>query len=336
MHTLEQQTDVDQQMLNEIYLASRLMQEPESPVLETNITFDEILSSQLDANVWLAQELHQPIGAHKIRGAYNFFQNMTSEEMGRGVVTASAGNHSQGIAMISHRMGIRSSVFMPKCTPSNKVERAAELGGQFTRIYLVGNNFDESQEHAQQYAQETGGVFASPFNDRRVIAGQGTWGLEIAEALSDIDLVFCPVGGMGTLAGIATAIMARQPGAEIVAVEPKSAASLSLAYELGKPYPLPEIDTFVDGAAVKKVGEIPFKIASHLVSEVVTVSNLEVRRATTSLRERKTPILAELAGSMSVGGLLNKFAEEIKGKTAVCMISGGNLRRDRYEREVKL
>jgi len=331
----ELQTSVDLTLLDGIYMAQKVIAEPASPVLKTEMFYDEILSEKYDADVWLASELHQPIGAYKIRGAYNFVQNMTDSEKHRGVVTASAGNHGQGIALSGNLASVDNHIFMPETTPENKVASVSSQGGDTTKITLAGKTFDESEAFAKKYCDETGAVFAHPFNDRRVIAGQGTWGLEIAAALPDVDFVFCPVGGMGLLAGISTAMKYDNPNAEIVGVEPAGAASMMKALERGHTTALPEnLDTFVDGAAVRQVGQVPFSLARHLVSQVVSVSNAELCQTTTELWEREQPIRVELAAALAITGL-QKNRQKIIGKSVVCLLSGGNLSQTRYDNEVK-
>ncbi|MGH7234507.1 MAG: pyridoxal-phosphate dependent enzyme [Candidatus Saccharimonadales bacterium] len=335
MIRVEQDSPIDQQLMGEILLAEKLINEPGSPVRKTEIHYDDYLSDQHGANIWLASELHQPIGAYKIRGAYNFVKNMDESEKERGVVTASAGNHAQGVALCCSAEGVACQVFMPKNTPANKITRVLDLGGELTSVKLIGESFDESQQAAISYAQQTGSVLAHPFNDLKVIAGQGTWGLEIADNIEDIDFVMSPVGGMGLFAGIATSLRSRSPATQMIGVEPEDAPSLDNALLHGKPTPLEKIDTFVDGAAVKEVGELPFFIARHLVTQVVSISNLELRKVITKLWERRPPLKAELAGALSVAAL-NHLSQDIKGKTVVCLVTGGNLSDDRYISEVQL
>jgi threonine dehydratase len=334
MKQFEQYPQTNLKMLEDIYRASEAMAEPSSPVLKTELIHDDLLSDHLGAEVWLASELHQAIGAYKVRGAYNFVLGTTDEEKEKGVVASSAGNYGQGIALSSNSMGVKTRVFMPVDTPQFKVDRVAEFGGDQTDITLAGKDYDESQVLAKRFSDETGRVFASPFNDWRVIAGQGTWGVEITDSIPDIDMVFTPVGGMGLLAGVSTAVKYRQPQAEIVGVEPAGAASLKHALSYGKPMPLDKIDTFIDGAAVKQVGELPFKLAHHLVDSTIGITKAEIRNATTQLWERNNPIRAELAGALAVAGLM-KYEGYLLGKTIVCLVSGGNLSQARYEAEVR-
>ena len=253
MSTIETLHSVNTDLLAEIYSAQDVLRDSDSPVLETKLTYDVGLSDRYSADIWLASELHQPIGAYKIRGAHNFLRTMTDADRSRGVVTASAGNHAQGIALSSNILGVECALFMPICTPILKVQQVAQHGGRYTTIKLVGETFDEAQNHAKQYAEDWGALYASPFDHTRVIAGQGTWGLEIVDSMEDLDMVICPVGGMGLIAGIGTAIKSRRSDVRIMGVEPEGAASLTHAYQLGEPYPLERLDTFVDGAAVKTV-----------------------------------------------------------------------------------
>ncbi len=330
----EQNNSLNQELMGEILIADKLLREPFSPVLRTEVSFDEALSETYAANVWLASEVHQPIGAYKIRGAFNFISNLDQNQKERGVVTASAGNHAQGIALCCNSEGVKCRVYMPRNTPANKINRVLDFGGEQTEVKLVGDSFDEASRAAKDFGREKGAVMAHPFNDLRVIAGQGTWGLEIADRVPNIDVVMCPVGGMGLLAGIATAIKNRYPNAQVIGAEPEGAASLKEALKYGRPAQLETISTFVDGASVKEVGELPFRLAGHLVAATVEVSDLELRKATMQLWERRRPLRAELAGALSVAAL--NRTEDISGKNVVCLISGGNLSDNRYETEVRL
>lgn len=335
MSTAEIQQTINQELLSKICTARELLSAHDSPVDSTRILYDPELSNKYSANIWLASELHQPIGAYKIRGAYNFFQNIPESDKGKVVVTASAGNHAQGIALSSRLTGNCSEIFMPTCTPDQKVKQVAIHGDESVKINLVGENFDEAELQAMKFVDRHDAVYASPFNNYDVIAGQGTWGLEIADYLNDIDLLFCPVGGMGLLAGISSAIKSRQPRVDVVGVEPNGAASLSHALELGSPDALSQIDTFIDGAAVKRVGDLPFELASRLLSDVVTVDNQDVRKTTTDLWQRQQPIKTELAGALSVTAL-QYYAKKIIGKNVVCLVTGGNLSEARFNEEVRL
>ena len=342
MTSPEQLAVLDQQFLGEIDQARIVLSRRDSPVLPTMIIRDEELSRELSADIYFASDLGQPSGSFKIRGAENFVYNLTFEQRKRGIVTASAGNHAAGIAL-SSRLAIDRTmipmnvhIFMPENTPQNKIDNVETLArGDSIKVVKVGENFDVCQMAAKAYCYDEGSIYASPFNDRKVIAGQATWGLEISKAINP-DQVISPVGGGGLIAGITVAIKSRNSEAEIIGVEPEGAASLQLALRNGKPSPLEgEIDTTIDGAAVREIGAIPFELSSHLLGRVITVSNEEVNRATTRLRERQTwQLEAELAGGLSLAGL-EKLRESLVGKTVVYLVSGRNLSRERYENEVR-
>jgi threonine dehydratase len=330
---LQLQSAVDLNLFEEIVDAQHVLAQPGSPVLPTKIFYDDVLSERYEANIWCASELHQPIGAYKIRGAYNFIQSLSAEEQTSGIVTSSAGNHGRAIALVTSLLSINCHIFMPRETPEQKVQGVISDGGHTTEITLQGSTYDECEVTAQEYCQTTGAVFVHPFNDRKIIAGQGTLGQEIVEELPDLDAVFCPVGGSGLIAGVATAIKYHNPDTEIIGVEPAGAASMQSAIRHGTPTPLENIDTFVDGAAVRKVGAIPFAIARPLLSRVVAVSNLDLRRDATDLRERGCAV--ELAGALASSGLRQDAASLI-GKNVLYIQSGGNLSQERYETEVRL
>lgn len=330
-------------LIDNTYLVERIqeakgrIESADSPVEKTRIQRADTLSEMLEADIWLASEVHQPIRAYKIRGAYNFVASLMKSEREKGVVTASAGNHAQGVALSCRSLGIENKIYMPETTPIFKQQRVKELGGETTEVRLVGRTFDECAREATAESARTRAVFVPPFDDTKVIAGQGTWGLEVRELLPHIDAVLFPVGGMGLLSGAGVALSNKDYFIDIIGVEPEGAPSLTYALQNNKAAPLEEsIDTFVDGAAVGQVGKLPFLFARHIIDRVVTVSNYEARVATTSLRETQHPDLqVELAGSLAVAGLL-RDQDRIKGKTVVCMLTGGNLGQERYESEVKV
>lgn len=336
MSNIELQPAVSPELIQGIFQAREVLTRPTSPVLKTEFIYDEDLSRQYSADIWLVSELHQPIGAYKLRGAENFVQNLPVEELQHGVVTASTGNHGRAVAYVTRRLRIPSYIFMPTTTPQQKIEGVKRTGSDMTRVVLTGQTFDEAEEAAYGYCQTSGAVFAHPFNDREVIAGQGTLGLEIAEALPSLDFVFCPIGGGGLVAGVANALRYHNSRVEIVGVEPAGAASMQAARSHGSPVSIEgEIDTFADGAAVRKVGEIPFAAASVLLNHVFSATNLEIREAVTYLWERSPALPVETAAAMALVGLKRR-REDIKGKSGALILSGGNLSRERYEAEVRL
>lgn len=325
-----------QLLLGEIRRAQDVVRADESPVLPTRVFRDDNLSEQYDADVWLVSELHQPIGAYKIRGGYYALASLTAEEKSRGVVTASAGNHAQAVALSSAAEGVAARVYVPNNTPEKKLQKLDALCGSEVQLVLAGETFDETYDLAKQEQRQSGATFVEPFNDFKVIAGQGTLGVELFEQLSQLDAVLMPVGGGGLASGVATVAKDHNPDVLTVGVEPLHAASMQAAFLRGEPVTLDEhFDTFVDGAAVKRVGNLTHAIASRVLDMLVAVDDSELRRAVTNLWERSDPVEAELAGGLAVSGL-SMVADQIKGKQVACIVSGGNLSRDRYERDVKL
>lgn len=325
-----------EQLFDEICRAQEVIESPESPVLPTRVVRDEVLSERYEADVWLVSEIHQPIGAYKIRGAYYAIASLSDDEKYRGVITASAGNHAQGVALSAVAEGIAADIYVPKNTPDKKLEKLGALCSQDVQLVLAGNTFDEAYALAQLEQQKSGATFIEPFNDTRVIAGQGTLGLEVLKQLPDLDVVLMPVGGGGLASGISTVAKQQSKNVLTIGVEPLRAASMQAAFLRKEPTVLDkDFDTFVDGAAVKCVGNVTYAVASQVVDKLVAVVDDELRKSVTELWERSNPVKAELAGALSVSGL-QMVADEIKGKQVACIVSGGNLSRDRYERDIKL
>lgn len=325
-----------EQLFDEICRAQKLIESSESPVLSTRVSRDERLSDRYDADVWLVSEIHQPIGAYKIRGAYYAIASLSGEEKSHGVITASAGNHAQGVALSALAEGISADIYVPNNTPDKKLEKLGALCSQDVRLVLAGDAFDEAYALARVEQQKSGATFIEPFDDTKVIAGQGTLGLEIFEHLPDLDAVLMPVGGGGLASGVSTVAKQQSQNILTVGVEPLCAASMQAAFLRGEPTVLGEgFDTFVDGAAVKRVGNLTYNIASQVLDTLVAVDNFDLRKTVTDLWERSSPIEAELAGALAVSGL-HMVADEIKGKQVACIISGGNLSRDRYEKDVRI
>ena len=329
----ELQSPVDLELMEDIYHAQEIITGPDSPVLRTQLMRDDVLSERYEADIWYGSERHQPTGAYKIRGVYNAFHNLTPEERQLEVVTASEGNHGRAVAFVTSRYGVNSRVFMRKGTPEQKVQGVITDGGETTQIILAGTTYDESKAIAREYCRTTGAVYIDAFDSRVVVAGQGTWGLEAAGRLPDVDMLFSPIGGCGLLAGFATAFKYHNPEAEVIGVEPEGAASMQAAIDNGGPTKLASIDTFVDGAAVQKVGDIPYAIARPLLSQLLTVSNTDLRRATTDLRERGLDV--ELAAALSRDGV-EQLGPTLAGKRVLYLLTGGNLSQERYEKEVRL
>jgi threonine dehydratase len=309
-------------------------QSESSSVLPTEIVLNERLSEIYGAEIYFASELHQVIGAYKIRGAENRIRTLTPLERTAGMVACSAGNHARGIALRANKERIPTSVFMPVDTPENKINGVKQAGGDIVDVITVGKNFDSTEAVAEPFAINSGKTYIHPFNDIGVIAEQGTLGLEIAKKIPDLEILISPVGGGGLIAGVGNAIKHHNPDVMLVGAEPEGAASMSLALELGQPMYLDDLDTYVDGAAVKRVGKIPFQIAKNLIDRMVVVEKLSLRRAVTEFWE-EGEYKPELAGALS-RPVLDNLSEEIVGKKVVCLLTGGCLSEERYLRSVKV
>ena len=344
MSSPEQTINYRSQLLQEMNQARPVLARRASPVLPTEIIRDEQLSSEYEANIFYASELGQRSGSFKTRGAEYSIYNMTYEERKSGLVTVTEGNHGLSIALSSKwaldntQIEMPVDIFMPIITPDFKIARITELGEDaVNKRPPEGENFEESLELAKAYAEAKGKTFISPYDGIRVIAGQATLAAEICEAVPNIDMAICPIGGGGLIAGTSVVIKDKNPNATIIGVEPEGAASWQYAVEQGKPSPLPgEISTYVDGAAVRQVGELPFKLASHLVDLVIGVPDHDLREAVTWLWESPSrPLKVELAAGLPLAGL-RRYRESIKGKNVVLILSGRTISLERYENEVRV
>jgi threonine dehydratase len=299
-------------------------------VTRTPLEHNEALSELVGADVWLKREDLQPVRSYKLRGAYNFIAGMSDAERASGVVCASAGNHGQGVAYTCRRLGVECKVILPRTTPRQKRERIKALGGAETEIVVEGHTYDDAHEAAVALATSTGAVLVPPFDDPRVIAGQGTVALEVVEQLGrPPDLLVVPVGGGGLLAGSAVATAGLTPRPRLVGVEPAGAASMRAALDAGGPVSLPAIDSFVDGAAVRRVGRYTFELARDLVDDVLAVSEGAVCSTMLELYQRDG-IIAEPAGALAVTALRAGLVVPAAGATVVCVVSGGNNDVSRY------
>lgn len=291
------------------------------------------LSEQFGAEVFLKREDLQVVRSYKIRGAYNLMSSLTGEEKAQGVVCASAGNHAQGVALSCSLLHIKGHIYMPENTPRQKVERVRALGGAWTSIILIGDTFDATYHEAAGYTRDSQKVFVHPFDDPRIIAGQGTVGVEIAAQMrawgkEAPDFLVVPVGGGGLLSGLAVYAAAQLPATHLVGVEPAGAACLSAALQAGHPVTLTQIDTFVDGAAVKTAGQTNFAICRELIQEVLRVPEGKVCTEMIGLYQSEG-IIAEPAGALGVAALA-QLGDRLRGKTVVCIVSGGNNDISRY------
>ncbi len=290
---------------------------------KTPLEYSKRLSKLYGADIYLKREDLQEVRSFKIRGAYNKMASLTPEEKKRGVVCASAGNHAQGVAYSCNELKIKGVIFMPVVTPNQKIEKVQHFGDGYVEIKLVGNTFDEASIASQVYAQEHNAVYVHPFNDPHTIAGQGTVGKEIYEELKgNVDYVLAAIGGGGLISGTSTYMKQKSKGAHVIGVEPKGAAGMLVSLQAGTVVTLANIDTFVDGAAVKTVGDITFEICKKNVDKVLTVT--EGKDCSTMIElYQNEGIITEPAGALSVSAL-DQIASEIKGKTVVCILSGGN------------
>ncbi|WP_098958703.1 threonine ammonia-lyase IlvA [Pseudonocardia sp. N23] len=291
------------------------------------------LSDAVGGEVWLKREDLQPVRSYKIRGAYNLIAQLSPEERERGVVCASAGNHAQGVAFACARLGVKARVYLPRTTPRQKRDRVAKLGGKVVEVIVVGNAYDDAAAAAALDAERNGATLVPAFDDARTVAGQGTVAREIVAQLSDEpDLVVVPVGGGGLLAGVTTYLRERHPDVRIEGVEPAGAASMTAALAAGGPVPLPDLDPFVDGAAVRRVGDTTFPIVRDAAVPLSPVA--EGRVCTEMLALYQTDgIIAEPAGALATAALDGLTIP--RGSVTVCVLSGGNNDVSRYAEVVE-
>jgi threonine dehydratase len=301
-------------------------------VNKTPLTFNLNLSKKYQCNIFLKREDLQVVRSYKLRGAYNMMSSLSANQLQRGVVCASAGNHAQGFAYSCNKLNAKGVVFMPVITPNQKITQTKMFGEDFITVKLVGDTFDDCAIAAKKYTEENGMTFIPPFDDYKIIEGQGTVGVEILEAQSDVDYLFVPVGGGGLSAGVGSYFKTFSPKTKIIGVEPEGAPSMYEALKAGYPVTLDNIERFVDGAAVKRVGEITFSICKDVLDDMHLVP--EGKICTTILKlYNEDAIVVEPAGALSIAAL-DDYAEEIKGKNVVCIIGGGNNDIDRMQ-EIK-
>lgn len=280
------------------------------------------LSARLDSEVLVKREDRQPVHSFKIRGAYNRMRNLDTEERRAGVVTASAGNHAQGVALSGARLGIRARIVMPRTTPSIKVDAVGRLGGE---VVLSGDSFDEAKETAVGMAEQEGLVYVAPFDDPLVIAGQGTIGLELIQDAPDVDRIFVPVGGGGLASGIAVLVKQLMPEVRVIGVEPEESACLAAALQAGHPVTLDRVSLFAEGVAVARIGDETFRLLRDHLDDVVTVDSDEISAAVKDLFGDVRAI-AEPAGAVGLAGL-KKYARQhdLHHERLATILSGANL-----------
>ncbi|WP_256287796.1 threonine ammonia-lyase [Halobellus inordinatus] len=287
----------------------------------TPLEYSHTFSDMTGADVHLKLETFQRTGAFKIRGATNRIATLSAAEREAGVVTASAGNHAQGVALAASRSGVDSKIVMPEHAPISKVEATERYGGQ---TVLYGADYDEAQAKAHEIEREEGRTYVHAFNDEVVMAGQGTIGLEIVDDCPEVDTVVVPIGGGGLISGIATAVKGRNPDARVIGVQAEGAASLPQSLQAGEIRELDAVNTIADGIATRKVGERPFEVIQERVDEVVTVSDEEIAVALTYLLEREKT-LVEGAGAVPLAALLFEAFDYEDGETIVPALCGGNI-----------
>ncbi|PKB44534.1 L-threonine ammonia-lyase [Cellulophaga sp. RHA19] len=295
-----------------------------SAVADTTPLLESIRYSKLfNTNILLKREDLHRVRSYKIRGAYNKISSLSNEERKKGVVCASAGNHAQGVAFACNHLGIKGTIYMPSVTPKQKVEQTEMFGGDWVTIVLEGDTFDDSSKAALQFCEEHQKVFVHPFNDPKTIEGQATVGLEaIHQSKKTIDYIFVAIGGGGLAAGLCGVFKALSPTTKIIGVEPAGAPSMKTSIENGVNTQLTQIDKFVDGAAVQRVGDLTFEICKEYLDAVITVPEGKVCQTILDLYNRDA-IVVEPAGALTIAAL-DQYAKQIEGKNVVCVVSGSN------------
>jgi threonine dehydratase len=307
-------------VLDNVYKAAKRLK---NVVVRTPLAINNNLSGIYDAKISFKREDLQQVRSYKIRGAYNKMAVMSPEDLAKGVVCASAGNHAQGVAFACSTMKVKGTIFMPLPTPGQKLEQVKMFGGDDIDIVLYGDTFDEAKDAALKFCKENQGIFIHPFDDQDIINGQATAALEILEQSDEpIDYLFLPVGGGGLAAGVCSVFRELSPHTNIIGVEPSAAASMKKALEKGQPVLLEKISRFVDGAAVQKVGDLNFELCKNVLHDMALVDEGMVCETILSLYN-KDAVVVEPAGALSVAAL-GKYKDQIRGKNVVCIISGSN------------
>ena len=291
-------------------------------VKKTPLTYNHNLSRKYGCEVYLKREDLQIVRSYKLRGAFNMMSLLPANQLAKGVVCASAGNHAQGFAYSCKKLNVKGVVFMPIITPNQKVSQTKMFGEGFVEVQLIGDTFDDCAVAAKKYTEEHGLTFIPPFDDIRIIEGQSTVGIEILEDQQNIDYIFLPVGGGGLSAGVGAYFKTHAPATKIIGLEPEGAPSMLTAIKAGMPVKLDQIDSFVDGAAVKRVGDVTFAICKQVLDEMHLVPEGKICSTILKLYNEEA-IVVEPAGALSVAAL-DDYADQIKGKKIVCVVSGSN------------
>ncbi|MCM3764534.1 threonine ammonia-lyase IlvA [Neobacillus niacini] len=317
---MSQQVEKKTLNVEDIIIASHTIKDVISP---TPLQYNHLLSERYGAHIYLKREDMQSVRSFKIRGAYNRIKRLSPEELENGIICASAGNHAQGVAYSCHLLKISGKIFMPTTTPKQKVNQVKFWGKEDVEIVLIGDTFDDASEQAMKCSQEEQRTFIHPFDDYDVIAGQGTVGVELLNDCHEkIDYLFAAIGGGGLLAGVGTYLKHYSPETKLIGVEPQGAAGMKESILKGGVTTLDHIDPFVDGAAVKTVGTNTFNIVKDIVDDILVIPEGKVCTTLLSLYNENA-IVVEPTGALSIAAL-DTYAEQIKGKTVVCIVSGGN------------
>ena len=291
--------------------------------LVTPLQHNERLSEQYDANVYFKREDLQPIRSFKLRGAYHKIYKLSDAERKLGIVCASAGNHAQGVALACNKLGIKGTIFIPVPTPKQKLNQVRMFGGENIETRLVGDTFDDAYAAAQSFKDKSKSIFIHPFEDKDVVIGQATLALELLEqSQAPIDYILVPIGGGGLISGVLHVFKTLSPNTKVIGIEPEGAPAMHQSLERGKNTELNSIDPFVDGAAVRKVGDDAYELCDNYLDKLLLVSEGKICQSILKLYNREA-IVVEPAGAMSTASL-KMIGEEIKGKNVVCLICGGN------------
>ena len=306
--------------LDNIYVAANRLR---GVAVHTPLQENLNLSERYGATIFLKREDLQVVRSYKIRGAYNKMVSLHADELAKGVVCASAGNHAQGLAYACRKMGVKGTVFMPTTTPNQKVKQVKLFGKEFVDVVLIGDTYDDAFHAATEYVQTHDSTFVHPFDDVLVMEGQGTVGLEIVkDANFRIDYLLMAIGGGGLASGVSTVFKQLSPTTKLIGVEPLGSPSMKVAIDKGHVVTLDQIDTFVDGAAVKRAGNTTFEVCRQNLDRIILVPEGKVCTTILELYNEEA-IVAEPAGALTIAAL-DLLKDEIKGKNVVCLLGGGN------------
>lgn len=293
-------------------------------ILETTpLQLNRNLSEKFQSNIYLKREDLQIVRSYKIRGAYNKIKSLSPDQLKHGIVCASAGNHAQGVAYSCQMLNIHGKIYMPSTTPRQKVKQVKMFGKDMVEVILIGDTYDDAYASAMEDCEKSKKAFIHPFDDPAVIAGQGTIGLEITEQMNKpIDYIFIPIGGGGLISGVGAYVKQMSPKTKIIGIEPTGAPAMSKSMEKGEVVELAEINKFVDGAAVQRVGDLCFEITKKVMDQMQLVPEGKICTKILELYNFDA-IVVEPAGALSIAAL-DFYKNEIKGKNVVCILSGSN------------